>query len=339
MTIRVFLVGFGNVGRSLAEILLRNPPLHEVEVAGVANSKGSVLVEGPADKAKLAKILSSGERLEKHPSFRPGLAPVEGAVVSGAHVAMVTLPPSYETGEPNRSIYYGLLEEEISIITADKTVLALDYARITGEARRRCLFLGYRATVAAGTPALDSARGLKGRGVEEVRAVLNASTNYILGLVEEGYSYEEAVEKAIQAKLAEPDPRIDLEGYDPAAKLAILASTLGYEASLRDVVRVPLTEISEDEVREALVKGKRVKYVAYADLTQGTLRVEPRVVDSGDPLASAVGEDNVIVFQLESTSIVLKGPAGPAWRTAKVMVTDLIEYAERLEEAGLCGCS
>ncbi len=339
MTIRVFLVGFGNVGRSLGELLLRNPPFPDVEIAGAANSRGSVLVEGPADKAQLARILSSGERLEKHPSFRPGLGPVEGAVVSGAHVAMITLPPSYETGEPNRSIYRGLLEEEISIITADKTVLALDYHEIIGEARKRCLFIGYRATVAAGTPALDSARGLRGRGVEELRAVLNASTNYILGLVEEGYSYKEAVEKAIQAKLAEPDPRIDLEGYDPAAKLAILANTLGYRASLRDITRVPLTEKTEDEVRKALRGGKRVKYVAYADFTQGTLKVEPQVVDLSDPLASAVGEDNVIVFKLESTHIVLRGPAGPAWRTAKVMVTDLIEYAERLEEANLCGCS
>ena len=338
MAIRVFLVGFGNVGRSLGKILLSNPPIPEIEVAGVANSKGGVLVEGPADRAQLARLLNSGERLEKHPSFRPGLGPVEGAVVSGANVAMITIPPSYETGEPNRTIYYGLVGEEISIITADKTVLALDYNGIIRESRNRCLFLGYRATVAAGTPALDSARGLKGRGIERIRAVLNASTNYILGLVEEGYTYEEAVRKAVQAELAEPNPRIDLEGYDPAAKLAILANTLGYEASLNDVERVPLTSIPEDEVYKARRKGGRVKYVAYADFTKGVLRVEPQIVDSRDPLASAVGEENVIVFQLESTSIVLRGPAGPAWRTAKVMVTDLLEYSERLEEAGLCGC-
>ena len=331
-------MGFGNVGRSLAKLLLEEKPIEDVEIAGVSNSKGSVIIEGPVDRAMLLKILNSNGRLEDHSGFRPGIGAVEASKISDSDVAFITIPPSYETGEPNRSIYYGLIDSDISIITADKTLLAIEYNKIMSKIAEKCLYLGYRATVAAGTPVLDVAKGLRGRAIRRVEAVLNASTNYILGLVERGYSFQEAIEEAIRVKLAEPDPRIDIEGFDPAGKLVILANTLGYEATINNVKRIPLTAFSEDRIREALREGRRVKYVASIDVESEVFKVEPRILSADSPLARAEGEDNVVVFDLENTSIVVRGPAGPAWRTARVMITDLMEYIEFLDRASRCGC-
>ncbi|MEB3806967.1 MAG: hypothetical protein GSR73_05575 [Desulfurococcales archaeon] len=336
MEYNAVLIGFGNVGRELAQRLIDPGTGLPVKVTGVASSRGAVIVGGPGDLAKLAKLARSGEKLDRHHNFREGLDPVEAAILANADVALITIPPSYQTGEPNKTIYHGLVEKGVSIITADKTVLALEGKRLVEEVRRRCLFLGYRATVAAGTPAIDSALGLRLRGVESVRAVLNASTNYILGFVEKGYSYREALEKAIEAKLAEPDPTVDTHGWDPAAKLVILSNTLGYDVRLEDVKRVPLESVGEELVAGSLREGKRVKYVAYADFESGRLGVEPMVLEGSDPLALAEGEENVIVFGLEGTGIVLRGPAGPAWRTAKVMITDILDFVQWREDTEDC---
>jgi len=333
----VFLVGFGNVGRELARLVLDGYGGVPVRLVGVANSRGVVVIGGPADLVHMTRILERGGRLEDHPSFQEGLCPVEGAVLADADVAAITLPPRYrEGGEPNLTIYGNLVAAGISLVTADKTVLALDYSGFTRKVREAGLFLGYRATVAAGTPATDAALGLRLRGVERIRAVLNASTNYILGLVEKGLSYEDAVRESIRVKLSEPDPTVDTHGWDPAAKLVILAGILGVEASVHDVERVPLESVPEEEVRRALEEGYRVKYVASADLREGRLRVAPERVPRESPLAMAEGEDNVVLYELEGTRVLLHGPAGPAWRTARVMMTDLLDYTlyrETLERA------
>ncbi|MEB2836823.1 MAG: hypothetical protein GSR80_000950 [Desulfurococcales archaeon] len=328
MAVSVFVVGFGNVGREAVIQVAGRAGELGVRLAGAASSRGAVVVESARDLEGLVGLARRGLRLEGHPAFREGLGAVEAALEAGAEVALVAIPPSYESGEPNRGIYYGLIDSGVGVVTADKTLLALEYRELVSRARARGVCLGYRATVAAGTPAVDAARGLRMRGVERVRAVLNATSNYILGLVEEGLSYGEAVERAIEARLAEPDPRVDTHGWDAAAKLAILSNTLGYSLSLGDVERIPLEEIGEDEVRGARARGLRVKQVAEADYARGVYRVAPALLGAGDPLAAAEGEGNVIVFELEGSRVVLAGPAGPAWRTARVMVTDLAECLE-----------
>jgi len=331
------LVGFGNVGKELAALLVKNEYRLNIELAAVAASRGSVIIGGPADRVNLLKLIEKGDKLDKHPMFKPGLGPVETAGIVGADLAFIAIPPSYETGEPNRTLYYSLLDMGVSIITADKTVLALEYDRFMGEARKRGLFVGYRATVMAGTPVLDVARGLRLRPVERVEAVLNATSNYILSLVEKGLSYDEAVRKAIEYKLAEPDPRVDTHGYDAAAKLAILSCTLGHCISLADVKREPLETVGEEEVRAAPSRGYRVKQVAFADYTRGVYKVAPLKVKAGTPLGRAEGEGNAAVFHLEGSPVSIEGPAGPAWRTARVLVTDAYDYLEWLETVGKQG--
>jgi homoserine dehydrogenase len=186
-----------------------------------------------------------------------------------------------------------------SIITADKTVLALEYDKVTSYASRKGLFIGYRATVAAGTPVLDVARGLRARDAEYIRAILNSTTNHILTLIEKGLTYRDAVEKAVEEKLAEPDPRIDTHGYDPGAKLAILLSELGYTKSLNDVIREPLEEISEEEVKKALSRNHTYKYIVEAYIKDKKYIVHLIELERTDPLANIKGIINRVAFFLE----------------------------------------
>jgi homoserine dehydrogenase len=328
MKIPVIVVGFGNVGRALVLELVEGAHSGFFSLVGVVSSRGAVIICDEDGLQEVVELARRGEKLEKHRGFSDGVGAVEAASEAGAELAFIAIPPSYRTGEPNRSIYYGLAGKGVSIVTADKTVLAWEYEEFKRFMAEKGLFLGYRATVAAGTPVLDVARGLRGRRVERVRAVLNATTNYILTLVEKGMSYSEAVEEAIREQLAEPDPTIDTHGYDPAAKIAITVSELGYTASIRDVERVPLDTVDEEDVRRAIGEGYRYKYVAEADLKEKKLIVHPVKLREADRLALASGITNIVEFVVEDVPVIVEGPAGPAWRTAKVMVTDALEYIE-----------
>lgn len=329
----LILIGFGNVGRELSKILVRRAGAlgselgAALKVMGVITSRGYIALGQDWEKELLELVLryESGDR-----SFIRGSTDISEAIdLMLPDIALITIPPSYGTGEPNLTIYRILLRRGVSIITADKTGLALRYSELVGEARRKGIYIGYRATVMAGTPAIDVMRGLAGREIKRVRGVLNATTNYILSLVEKGLSFSEAISRAVEEKLAEPDPSIDIAGLDPSAKLAILANEAGIGISIGDVRRTPLTMIPEDEIRRSARSGGRVKYIATANIGERVFSVSPEILDPGDPLSHVSGNYNGLSIDIEGERIILAGPTGPAWRAACAMFTDLIEYLYR----------
>lgn len=332
--VRVGLIGFGGVGKSILEQMIILPGERRPLLALVVSSRGGVVVGGSGDLSGLDRLAREGAPLDRHPGFRRGLNVWDALEAAGdVDLVFVTLPPSYDTGEPNLSIYHGLLDRGISFITADKTGLARDYWGLKNKALRRGLYMGYRATVAAGTPAVDLMRGLRGRPVARVRGVLNSTTNLILTMVEEGLSFEEAVARAVEEKLAEPDPTVDTHGLDAAAKITILANELGYRMTVDMVKRTPLETVGEERVRSVIPQGYRVKYVAVLDAEEKTASVRPSILPQTDPLARSSGVTNVVDVELEDEHVTLTGPAGPAWRTARTMLTDYLEYLDEREAA------
>ncbi len=322
---RVFIVGFGNVGREVVRLVRSAPCLEPV---GAADSRGAVVALNDASRRELARLAEAGERLSRHWDYSEGLDAVKAAMEAGADYAVVAIPPSYETGEPNRGIVLGLLDQGIGVGLADKTVPVLFYDELMRRAEVSSAPVGLRATVMAGTPATDVVRALAPRGIERIRGVLNATTNYILTMVEEGASFSEAVRRAVEYKLAEPDPRVDTHGLDAAAKLVILSRLAGYKAELGSVERVPLESVGEERVREARRRGARVKYVALAEPSSGVYRVAPAELPSGSPLASVDREYNAVELTVEGATVALTGPTGPAWRTARVLVGEALELSE-----------
>ncbi|MEM4907537.1 MAG: hypothetical protein QW301_01685, partial [Desulfurococcaceae archaeon] len=120
----------------------------------------------------------------------------------------------------------------------------------------------------------------------------------------------------------------DTHGWDSSAKLAIISSTLGYSVSLYEIEKIPLESVSENEIREVLENNQRYRYIAEADYIERKFIVRPVKIDKNDPLTNASPLHNVVEFILENDKIVIQGPAGPAWRTAKVMISELLDYIE-----------
>ncbi len=331
MSVKAVFVGFGNVGRALLKELI-NSKLG-VEVVGAVSSRGGVLISSREDLRALYELAVSDLNLSNHPRFRNGLSISNLIKYTTPDLAYIVIPPSYKTGEPNKSIYYELVNAGASIITADKTVLAHNYWEFMNYAFSKGVFVGYRATVAAGTPFTDVAEGLQGREVKYFKAMFNITANYIISLMEKGLTYEEAVRKAIEVKVAEPDPTIDTHGWDLAAKVAIMASILsGKSIAISDVRREPLESMPAEEVVAGPSRGYRVRYLGVADLEKGTYYVGPEKLPLNHPLAVLEGMYSGAELIIEGERMLVIGPAGPAWRTAKVMITDTIEYLRWLKK-------
>ncbi len=322
---RAAIIGFGKVGREIIRQAKRMGV--KIEFVGALSSRGGVIVREPGDRVALERLADEGASLIRHPSFTLGLSLKEVVEEASPELAFVAIPPNYVSGEPNTRMYSELAALGVNVVTADKTVLALDFWGTLNEFLIRGLRLGYRATVAAGLPMTDAAWALRWRGVDSFEAVLNATTNYIISLIEEGLSYGEAVERAIMEGYAEPDPTIDTHGWDPAAKAAIIASILeGRSVRVDEVIREPLSEMVEDMVRKARAEGRVIRYVATYFKDEGVY-VRPVSLPRDSPLATIPGTHNAVIFRLEDDEIMLSGPAGPAWRTARVMIGDALDIA------------
>ncbi len=325
MLLNLAFLGFGNVNRAFAELLMEKKDFLEemgfdINIVAVLTSKGGI-VQRFIDPEELVAA--------SHPSVLDGFASdvsVDDLTDSRVDVALFAIPPNYSTGEPNLSLMKTLIERGIAVITADKTPLAHAFTDVMDFARSSGTFIGIRATVMAGTPAIDLVRGLKGREVKRISAVLNGTTNYLLSLLERGSSFDEALNKLVEIGLAEPDPSVDVDGLDSAAKLTILLNLLGEEVTISSVERISLREVDEEEVRKARTLGRRYKYLAVADLEKGVFQVKPEVLKENDPLATVEENYNALKLEVEDDVIVLTGPAGPPPVTARAMFTDLLEF-------------
>jgi homoserine dehydrogenase len=217
-------------------------------------------------------------------------------------------PPNYETAEPAHALYTKALSRGLAVVTANTAPLALAFREL---AHRR---LYYKATVMAGTPLVDLLMGLPPQKVLRVRGILNGSTNYIMTRVyKDGVPFEKAVGEARELGILEPDPRLDLEGLDPAAKLVIIANTLGVPLDLRDVVRRPLVPL-----------GPVTRYLATLDLETGRASVEPVRLAQEDPIHVDYTM-NAVEITTDVNTILIKGKGAGRKETAYVLLNDTLK--------------
>jgi homoserine dehydrogenase len=179
-------------------------------------------------------------------------------------------------------------------------------------------------------------RDLAGARVERVEAVLNGTTQGILRMMENGVSYDDALAEMQRRGLAEADPTLDVEGYDAANKVLILAnSVLGRPTTLADVEIEGITRLTADELREATAHGARIVLLCLAEPVEDDYRlsVRPTALPSDHPLARMGGDEMGIVYYTDiggrtSATTAERGPKP----TAAAMLRDLIDLVTSLPE-------
>jgi homoserine dehydrogenase len=340
--VRCLLMGLGNVGRRFLELVDRKRNVLEQElglelvVVGAADTSGAAICASGLDPRKVVQLKTKGQGVADYPDWgRPGLSAREMIQAADATCACGLLleasPANLTDGQPGLGCIEEALARRMHVVTANKAPLVLAFPRLLGLAGTHRVRLRFDATVAGGLPAVNlGRRDLAAAHIHRMEGVLNLTTNYILTrMADDGLSYDEALADAQAAGHAETDPSLDVEGWDAANKLVILAhSVLGYPVTLDDVSVEGILGVTAKMLSQSTAEGKRIKLVAVAeeDGDGYRLSVQPTWLDAEHPLAQLRPKQMGIVYHTDisgviSAAIVEETPVP----TASAMLRDVVD--------------
>jgi len=336
--VRFLLIGVGNVGRRFLELLvhkrdtLRNRLGLELTLVGVADTSGVAICPTGLDPQQVVRLKIEGQGVAAYPHWgQPEVSAFEMVRITEADLLLEASPANLKDGQPGLRCIEVALSRAMHVVTANKAPLVLAFPRLLDLSRIHSVQLRFDATVAGGLPAVNlGQRDLAAAEIHRLEGILNLTTNYILTrMAQDGLSYDEALAHAQAAGHAEADPGLDVEGWDAANKLVILAySVLDYHATLADVTIEGIAHVTAETLRQAAAEGKRVKLVATAeqDGDRYRLSVRPTWLDADHPLAQLGPKQMGVVYHTDisgviSAAIVEETPVP----TASAMLRDVID--------------
>ncbi len=238
--------------------------------------------------------------------------------------------------EPARTLILSALRAGKSVVTANKALLAEDGATLHAAAVEGGADLYYEASVAGAIPLLRPLReSLAGDQITRVTGIVNGTTNFILTRMDEqGSGFADALDEATALGYAEADPTADIEGFDAAAKAAILAGLAFHtDVVAADVHREGITEVTAADVASAKAMGSVVKLLAIAekDGDAVSVRVHPAMIPLTHPLASVREAYNAVFVEAVSAGrLMFYGPGAGGSPTASAVLGDLVAVARNV---------
>ena len=320
--LKVALLGCGVVGTEVARRLLT----HADELAARVGAPLEVVGIAVRDAATPREGVT-GTPLE------PLLTTDATALVQQADVVVEVMGGI----EPARTLILRAIESGASVVTANKALLASDGPTLYKAADAAGVDLYFEAAVAGAIPIVRPVReSLAGDQVQRVLGIVNGTTNYVLDrMATDGLELEQAVKEAQALGYAEADPTADVEGYDAAAKAAILASLAFHtRVSLDDVAREGITGVTASDVAWAQRTGHAIKLLAIAerntsgDLAGIQVRVHPALVPLDHPLAGVRGAFNAVFVESEAAGeLMFYGRGAGGAPTSSAVLGDLVSVA------------
>jgi len=243
--------------------------------------------------------------------------------------------------EPARTLILSAMKHGASVVTANKALLAEDGPALYAAAAERGVDLYYEAAVAGAIPLLRPLReSLAGDDVTKVLGIVNGTTNYVLDKMDTtGAGFADAVEQAQALGYAEADPTADVEGFDAAAKAAILASLAFHtRVSGADVYREGITEVTAADVAAAREMDSVVKLLAICERTEAgvSVRVHPAMIPRSHPLAGVREAFNAVFVEADAAGqLMFYGRGAGGDPTASAVLGDLVAVARHRVGGGL----
>ena len=244
--------------------------------------------------------------------------------------------------EPARSLLLAAMANGKSVVTANKTLLAEDGIALYDAAEKFGVDLYYEASVAGAIPLLRPVReSMAGDQIERILGIVNGTTNYILTRMDEaGTSFADALKEATDLGYAEADPTADIEGFDAAAKAAILAGLAFHSrVTALDVYREGISHITADDVASAKAMDHVVKLLAIAELTADdrvSVRVHPALLPRNHPLAAVREAYNAVFVEARAAGeLMFYGRGAGGIPTASAVLGDLVAVARHRVFGGL----
>lgn len=341
--VRYMLIGLGNIGRNLLDILAHRQAQVEATyglrfvLVGAADTSGAAVDPKGLDPAFIRDLKLARKGVATHPQAgQPGMRALEMVEAGQAEMLVEASPTNLKDGEPGLSCMRAALHRGWHVVTANKGPLVLAFEELTALAKERGCKLLYSGTVAGGLPTVNiGVRDLAGSGVLRVEGIFNGTTHYILSRMEEaGLSYEQALAEAQAAGIAEADPTLDVDGWDAANKLVIIAnSVLRRPTKLADVAVEGIRGLTLEDLRRARANGKVLKPLAVAERRGAdyALSVKPTALDEAHPLAHTGKWDMGVVYYTDYMGVISavieeKGPVPTSAAVLRDMINVYVGY-------------
>ena len=316
--LRVAIAGLGTVGAGTVEVLQRHGDL----IASRSGRRVEITAVSARNRTKDRGVALDGFSWFDDP-------------VAMAHEAEADLVVELIGGEdgPAKALCEAAIAAGRHVVTANKALLAMHGNALAAAAEKAGVSLNYEASIAGGIPIVKALReGLAGNGIDHVYGILNGTCNYILSeMREKRLSFDTVLAEAQKLGYAEAEPSMDVDGFDAAHKLALLASlAFGTRVNFGDVYVEGIRHITLQDIDYAEEFGYRIKLLGSARMTEHGLeqRVYPRMVDRNAPIAHVEGSYNAVVARGDFVDDTLyEGRGAGAGPTASAVVADIIDIA------------
>ena len=337
--VHLALIGLGHVGQAFLELLIAKREVVrtryglELVLTAAADTSGAALDARGLDASLLLARKRAGWGAGTYLEVgRPGKSALATTREAVADILLEASLTNLKDGEPGLSCIRAALARGMSVVTANKGPLVHAYSELTALAREEGAGFAFSAAVCGALPTINiGQRDLVACTVERVEGIFNSTTHYILTAMAEGRDYAAALREAQAEGVAEADPTLDVEGWDAANKLVILAnSVLGVPARLSDVAVEGITRLTPDDFARARAEGKVIKLLCTAE-REGTdyrLSVRPTPLVREHPLAALRGWQMGIVYYTDIMGIQFAAvdERGPL-PTAAAMLRDVVNLA------------
>ena len=336
--LKLAFIGFGNVGRSLAQILIDKKKIlqdkygSEFKVIGIAELYGSFVNQNGLDLEELVD-LSFGD-FKEHKDWNEGMKASELIKSLDFDVLVEMSFTNLDDGEPGLTYIKEALQNGKHVVSSNKGPFVFAFKELQDLAREGDLELKYEATVGGAIPIFNlGIYGLASNEISSIKAILNGTSNFILTKMStEKIPFKIALKEAQELGYAEADPTLDIEGHDAAAKIVILANTfLGLNVSFKDVKIQGIKDIVPDAISLANEDDMLIKHIAVAD-KKGHLEVAPKLVPFDSPFAIG-STNNIIVLKTDlARHISIIGHGAGGTEAASAIMSDLVSISIKVKK-------
>ena len=331
---RVFICGFGTVGQGFAEVLARRMDFLEerygcpILVTGAMDSKTYVLDRNGLDPLDLVATKQRTGRVGED-EYSDSTKVLDQAAYD---ILVEVSPTDIKTGGAGLRNITHALENRKDVITVNKGPLALKFNELITLARRNKCKFRFEGSVGGAMPIINLCReNLRGERIESIRGIFNGTCNFILSKMDKGQPFDQVLKEAQQMGYAETDPTNDIEGYDSACKVAILAnSVFGRNVTFDDVKITGITGITEEAI--ALAASRNMVIRLIGEVSETKLEVGPRLVPRGHPLSISGTLNTAQIISDLAGPITVSGRGAGRTETASAILSDLISIMDERTE-------
>ncbi|MCA6214001.1 MAG: homoserine dehydrogenase [Thermococcaceae archaeon] len=324
--ISLSLIGFGNVGKGVAGVVLNKQQYFrekyglEIKVVSITDSTATIWDPNGIDLKEALEIKKSAGSLKfwgnEYEIYELKPSEVVKEVDSDVVVDV--------TNDKNAAEWHlEALKNEKAVVTSNKPPVVFRYGELIKVSSKKDVPYLFEATVMAGTPIIHLLKSaLPADSIERIWGVLNGTTTFILNAMEDGMGFEEALKKAQELGIAERDPSNDIEGIDAGYKGVILHNVAFHQFDFKKAHIEGIEGISEKKIRENFKRGTVTRLVALVE--DGRVEIKPRELPINSPLAVR-GTSNVALIESDLLGeLVIKGAGAGIKETASGVVSDII---------------